>query len=158
MQKDECRMAKFEVAVHSVVLDAHGRILLAHRRDMDLWDLPGGGMDEGELPNEAAVREALEETGVQIQVERLVAVGVGVPPENALGFLFLGKPVGGLISTSDESDDVRFFPVDELPVQLSPRKWGMILLALQGSPETIFTRVNLPKAKQYLEVYDSKEK
>lgn len=150
-------MAKFEVAAHSVVLDEHGKILLAHRRDMDLWDLPGGGVDEGELPDEAAVRETLEETGLQIQVERLVAVGVGIPPENALGFLFLGKPVGGLISTGEESDDVRFFPVDELPEQLSPRKRAMIMQALQNSQEIIFARINLPKAKQYLDVYGAEK-
>jgi ADP-ribose pyrophosphatase YjhB (NUDIX family) len=150
-------MAKFDVAVHSVVLDDQKRILLAHRRDMDLWDLPGGGVEHGELPTEAAIRETLEETGVVVEVERLLAVVTTIPPETALGFLFSGHPVGGEILTGEESDGVRFFALDELPEKLSPRKLAMIQTAMQNPTETIFTHVTLPKAKQYLDVYGSSE-
>ena len=50
-------MAKYEIGVHAAVLDIENRILLVHHWDMGLWDLPGGGMDDGELPTEAAIRE-----------------------------------------------------------------------------------------------------
>jgi 8-oxo-dGTP pyrophosphatase MutT (NUDIX family) len=36
---------------------------LCHRRDLDLWNLPGGGVQSGELPTEAVIRETQEETG-----------------------------------------------------------------------------------------------
>jgi 8-oxo-dGTP pyrophosphatase MutT (NUDIX family) len=59
-------------AVRLVVLDAEGRVLLLHVRDLsnpasgELWELPGGGMDPGETFAQAAVRELLEETGLEI--------------------------------------------------------------------------------------------
>lgn len=150
-------MAKFEIGVHSVVFDEQQRVLLAHRRDMNLWDLPGGGMEPGELPSEAAVREAKEETGLEVEIERLLAVGVGVPPENALGFLFLCRVIGGKMETGSESDDVCYFPVDELPENLSPRKRAMIALAAQNPEKVIFDRITLPKAQQYIQVYGKSE-
>ena len=66
--------AKFAISAHAIVLDESVRILLVHRRDMDLWDSPGGGMEHGELPDEAAVRETKEETGLDVVVQRLLAV------------------------------------------------------------------------------------
>jgi ADP-ribose pyrophosphatase YjhB (NUDIX family) len=150
-------MSKFEVGVHAIVFDGEKRILLAHRRDMDLWDLPGGGMDAGEQPTETAVRETREETGLVVEVERLLAVGVGVPPENAIGFLFLCQAVGGEIATGAESDDVRFFALSALPENLSPRKRAMIQLAATNPEKVVFSKITLPKAKQYLDVYPNHE-
>jgi 8-oxo-dGTP diphosphatase len=150
-------MAKFEIGIHAIVFDDQKRVLLAHRRDMDLWDLPGGGMELGELPTETAIRETKEETGLEVEIARLLVVGVGVPPENALGFLFLCRLVGGEISTGAESDDVRYFAVDKLPENLSLRKRAMIELAAQNPERIVFNRITLPKAKQYLQVYGNRE-
>ena len=57
-----------------MILDTGGRVLLCHRRDMDVWNLPGGAVDGGELPTEAAVRETKEETGLDVAVQSLVGV------------------------------------------------------------------------------------
>ncbi len=57
-------------AVRVVVCDAEGRILLFHARDVGdasqgvWWELPGGGMDEGESVVQTALRELAEETGI----------------------------------------------------------------------------------------------
>ena len=133
----------FGIGVSVVVLDKQKRILLAHRRDMDFWDLPGAGMELGELPTEAAVRETKEETGLDVTVGRLFAVGV--TPEKVVGFCFYGDVVGGTLATSDESDDVRFFPIDELPENLLPRKRVIIQLALKYPQEIAFVRVDIPR-------------
>jgi len=141
-------MAKFEVGVHAVAFDKENRILLVHRRDMDLWDLPGGGMDDGEVPTEAAVRETKEETGLDVEVERLFIVAVA--PENLMGFTFYCRVIGGVVTTTDESDDVRYFRLDELPDNLPPRKREMIRLSAEKPSGITYRHVNLPSGRQWL--------
>src|SRR5262245_58989496 len=67
-------MASVSVGAVAVILDAEGRVLLCHRRDCDLWNLPGGGMEAGETPWQAVVREVKEEVGLDVVVTRLAGV------------------------------------------------------------------------------------
>lgn len=59
----------FSIGAFSIIFDEQGRVLLCHRRDMDAWNLPGGGAESGELPTEAAIRETKEETGLDVVIE-----------------------------------------------------------------------------------------
>jgi ADP-ribose pyrophosphatase YjhB (NUDIX family) len=63
-----------------VVIARHrdGRLLMVHENDADAWTLPGGIMEPGETPAEAAVREVFEETGMSATLTRIVAV-IGGP-------------------------------------------------------------------------------
>jgi 8-oxo-dGTP diphosphatase len=66
------------VAAYSLVVD-DGRILLCRLLEHVVgnvgdWTLPGGGIDFGEDPRDAAVREVFEETGLHVEVEELVEV------------------------------------------------------------------------------------
>ncbi|HVB05519.1 MAG TPA: NUDIX domain-containing protein [Acidimicrobiales bacterium] len=56
-----------------VVHDTEGRLLLVRKADSDLWSVPGGAVEPGERPEEAARREALEETGLEVAVTGLHA-------------------------------------------------------------------------------------
>ena len=47
----------FRIGVFGIVTDEEDRVLLCHRRDYDLWNLPGGGVGPGESPWDALVRE-----------------------------------------------------------------------------------------------------
>ena len=58
----------------AVVFDEAGRVLLGRRLDNGLWGLPSGHVEVGETAAQAAVREVAEETGLQVQVQRLVGV------------------------------------------------------------------------------------
>jgi 8-oxo-dGTP pyrophosphatase MutT (NUDIX family) len=74
--KDLPRYQWARVGVKGLIF-REGRVLLLHRRDdLDLlpglWDLPGGGVEEGESPEEALVREVREETGYSVRVGRPV--------------------------------------------------------------------------------------
>jgi 8-oxo-dGTP pyrophosphatase MutT (NUDIX family) len=61
-------------SVSVAIRDAGGRVLLARHVEGDRWLLPGGGVEPGETPADAAVREAWEETGLLVRLTRLVGV------------------------------------------------------------------------------------
>jgi 8-oxo-dGTP pyrophosphatase MutT (NUDIX family) len=54
----------FTIGAFAIIFDEGGRVLLCHRRDLDVWNLPGGGVESREMPDEAVVREVKEETGL----------------------------------------------------------------------------------------------
>ncbi len=141
-------MALFNARVHAVVLDEQDRILLGHRRDKDLWDLPGGSLEPGELPTEGVIRETREETGLEVEVERLFEVGV--TPDSRLSFVFYCRPVGGEITPTDESDAVSFFARNELPVNISPRKQDMITAAYCHPAQIMFTHITSKSGSDWL--------
>lgn len=58
----------------AIIADEHGRVLLQRRGDRDVWGLPGGALELGESAEEAVIREAREETGLEVRVERLIGV------------------------------------------------------------------------------------
>ena len=60
--------------VRVIVLDDENRMLMVcqHHEDRDIWMVPGGGIEEGESSLEAAVREVEEETGLDIEVQKLL--------------------------------------------------------------------------------------
>jgi 8-oxo-dGTP pyrophosphatase MutT (NUDIX family) len=54
--------------------DVNGRVLLARHSEHNEWLLPGGAIEPGEVPADAAAREMWEETGVEVRVTRLIGV------------------------------------------------------------------------------------
>lgn len=81
-----------------VLLFNHKReLLVAHVTGQDRWDVPKGILDEGELPLNAAVREAWEETGVMLPAQTLTEVGrVPYLPEKALHLFAAAWPYESL--------------------------------------------------------------
>lgn len=69
---------RVRVAAYAVVRDEDDRVLLCHIHPSvgvgDVWTLPGGGLDFGEAPAKAALRELEEETGFVGEIERLIEV------------------------------------------------------------------------------------
>ncbi len=62
------------VGSSAVVVDSEGCILLQRRSDSGNWALPGGTMDIGETLAQSIIREVKEETGFDVQIERIVGV------------------------------------------------------------------------------------
>jgi ADP-ribose pyrophosphatase YjhB (NUDIX family) len=112
-----------------------GEILLQQREDSAVWNLPGGAVEPGESLAQAAVREVLEETGLEVRLTRLV--GVYSRPRWRSGgghdILFAAVPVGGVLRPCpQESLDARFFPPDALPEPLLVWHRRQIADALAG--------------------------
>lgn len=122
----------FTVAAFALIFDAEGRVLLCHRRDMDAWNLPGGGLEIGELPTECVIREVREETGLEVSVEHLVGV-YGKPGRNELVFAFECRITGGELCISSESDENCYFLPEELPHNTLLKHAERVLDALEGS-------------------------
>jgi len=71
-------------SVTAVVRDNEGRILLIHKVDNNLWALPGGGHDPGESITDTVIREVKEETGLDVEVVRLV--GTYTNPRHVMAY------------------------------------------------------------------------
>jgi 8-oxo-dGTP pyrophosphatase MutT (NUDIX family) len=109
--------------VSGLVFDADGRILLQKRSDTGRWAVLGGIPEPGEEPADAIVREISEETALDIAVERLVGVYtnpiITYPNGDRVQFTitaFRCRIIGGQLRINDdESLDLRFFALNELP-------------------------------------------
>jgi 8-oxo-dGTP diphosphatase len=109
----------FRIAVSALVFD-EGRVLLAHRRDIDWWNLPGGGMEVGETVDEALRREVAEETGLEIEVEQLVGV-YSKPQKQEIVLTFRCHITGGTLTATEETRECRYFAPDALPTNTLPK-------------------------------------
>jgi L-aspartate-alpha-decarboxylase len=102
------------------VRNLRGDILLVKRGvepGIGKWALPSGFIEENELPEQAVVRELLEETGVQGSIERLV--GVYTEPTKLYGNVLLIAYVlnltGGRLRAGSDCRNAKFYPADRLP-------------------------------------------
>jgi ADP-ribose pyrophosphatase YjhB (NUDIX family) len=99
---------------------SQNKILLVKERG-DGWTMPGGWVDPGESPSEAAVRETKEESGYNVSAVRLMAIydrdkqGHPPCPFHVYKVIFLCKLIGGSAKPSLETEAARFFSEDELP-------------------------------------------
>lgn len=121
------------LAVNVAVID-EGKILLTKREDSEAWILPSGGVEEGESLAQAAIRETKEETGVDVELTRLVGVysrlGNWSPGHMVL---FAAKPMSGEPKCQEgETIAVEWFAFDDIPSPLSLGHQRRIKDAIEG--------------------------
>jgi len=121
-----------DLGAFALLYDGKGRILLCHRRDADVWNLPGGQVERSEAPWQAAMRETHEETGLEISVRRLAFVDHR-PERDELVFTFACEVTGGMLALNEEVDQLAWFALAELPANVAPRHAERILPAPGGS-------------------------
>ena len=108
-----------------IVLHRAGRgILLIERRNPPYgWALPGGFIDYGESAEQAAIREAKEETGLGVRLTGLL--GVYSDPDrdprfHTLSVVYMAQcDENAIPCAGDDAKNARFFPLDELPVDMA---------------------------------------
>ena len=119
----------------SISIIQNGKILLTKREDFEVWCLPGGAVDEGESVAQAAIREAREETGLEVSLTRLIGIYSRASWPAAVSHIvsFLAEPVGGEIDPDPhEVIEIGYFGPDELPADLLVWNWQRIRDAFDG--------------------------
>lgn len=65
----------FKIGIFAIIFNDQKQVLLLYRRDhFDIWELPGGGLQEGEAPWQGVIRETQEETGLNVNVKQLTGI------------------------------------------------------------------------------------
>lgn len=114
------------LAANAAVINAEGEILLMLREDVNLWAMPGGMIEVGETPAQAAAREVFEETGVRCKPLTLVGVydsriwDVGAS-QHILKLTYLCEPSGETVwnpSHAHETLETGWFAEGQLPEDL----------------------------------------
>jgi 8-oxo-dGTP diphosphatase len=94
------------------------KVLLLHRIDgLKVWEFPGGKIEFGEHPEEAALREANEETGLEVKSSGLFSIISQVTPQNKhqIWFFYRCEIVSGEPKVNDEDHDkIGWFTMDEI--------------------------------------------
>ncbi|MFO7167596.1 MAG: NUDIX domain-containing protein [Chloroflexota bacterium] len=136
-----------QLSASAFITDSRGHVLLGQRADVMLWAPPSGVVQLGETPAKTLVREVQEETGLYVEVERLIGLYTGRDFEwtypngdqaQIVTAFFACRVVGGVL-TPDYSEFVslRYYPPDHLP-PLMPRCVRMLQDALRGRTEAAF--------------------
>lgn len=97
-----------------------GKILLVRRTmhpQIGKWSIPAGFVDQGEDPKETAVREALEETNLHVEVESLIDVFHNPPDQGgaSIFIMYRARLLGGSLQAGDDADAADFFSPESLP-------------------------------------------
>ena len=120
--------------VFNVILEKDA-ILLVKRKDLPLWDLPGGTLEKNETIIACAIRECYEETGLKVDVNRTVGKYFN-PERNDLQIIVTSHIISGTLKTQGpETKDVRFFSLHNLPLNLIPARRMQIKQAATNEAE-----------------------
>lgn len=142
-------LAYFRIGVSALIFE-EGCVLLAHRRDIDWWNLPGGGMELGETVEEAVCREVLEETGLEVIVECLVGV-YSKPQKREIVLSFRCRIIGGELTTTEESRACAYFAPDALPLNTLPKHRQRVADALLNQSHAVIrSQLSSSKVDQQL--------
>ena len=106
-----------KVAVGTIIRNQQGQIVLVRRAiepGYGKWVFPGGYVDRGEEVMAAALREAREETGLEIRIDSLINV-YSYPGRAPVIIVYAATMTGGCLACDEESLEAKFFAQDAIP-------------------------------------------
>jgi len=106
-----------KLAVGTVIVDDRGRIVLVKRAiepGYGKWVFPGGYVDRGEEVEHAAIREALEETGLDVRLDRLMDI-YSYTGRTPVIIVYAATLLGGVLACDDEGLEAKFFDPADIP-------------------------------------------
>jgi len=115
----------FQVYSAAVIFNEHKQILLVKLtyQRFHPWGIPGGGLDYGEQPDAAVAREMFEETGMKVDVRKLLFAKTWAPAH--VGMYYLCRITEGEFQPTDEVSECGYFSKDDLP-DVRPLDIGLI--------------------------------
>ncbi len=104
-----------KLTVDAVILTTEGVVLIRRKNPpfQGMWALPGGFVEVGETTEDACIREVEEETGLKVEIVRLLGVYSDPsrdPRGHSVSAVYVVKPKGGELKAATDAADVRVFP------------------------------------------------
>ena len=110
----------------AIIVNNNGQILMQRRADKDIWGLPGGCQELGERFEDTIIREVKEETNLDVKEEDLIIISIvsGNSRRNSYPngdvvinntVLYLINDYSATLTWNEESKDMKFFDIDNLP-------------------------------------------
>ncbi len=132
---------KDQSVIAVVFSEDKSKIVLVKRRDVPVWVLPGGGIEENELPEDAAVREVLEETGYNVEIVKKIGEYTPINKLSKYTHLYEMKVIDGSAKISSETKSISFFPTENLPKLIPPPFPEWIQDAVSNSDQIIYRKL-----------------
>lgn len=121
------------VSVAAAIVGAEGHVLAIQRRDNGAWEPPGGVLELGESVTDGLQREVREETGLDVEPERLTGVYKNMN-RDVVALVFRCHVTSGTLQTSDETKDVRWLDPAEIDTLMTDAYAVRLHDALDGEP------------------------
>lgn len=144
-------MINMGAAVCGAIFNDKKEVLLIHRRDMDLWEMPAGALEDREAPWDGAAREVKEETGLLVKPVCLTSLDSRPHSNNDIIFTFLFEVVGGEITLTPEADQIKYFSVKNLPLRISPQQKKRVMDAYSYQGKAVLNLLTMPRSKELYE-------
>lgn len=119
----------FTQGAFNVVIQ-NSKVLMVKRRDLPLWDLPGGKVEHYETPQQAAIRETHEETGYHVEIFYEYGQYFDNQRKDCQHLFFSQIVDGNAVNETAESRQLRWFSINRLPLNMVPNRRKQIRDAL----------------------------
>lgn len=134
---------KHSVSVAGIVVRDDGRVLVIKRDDNGHWEAPGGVLELDESFEAGVKREVLEETGLEVIVERLTGVYKNLT-HGIVALVYLCRPAGGEPHATEEAREIRWMTKEEVQSAMVPAFGVRVLDAFEKLPQSrVHDGVNL---------------
>ncbi len=135
--------SKKNISVAGIIFSKDRKnVLLIKRRDVPVWVLPGGGIENRETNEQAIIREIFEETGFSVTIKKKVGKYFPINKLSKETDLFECDIINGDATIGEETKDIRFFPVTSLPKKIPPPYVEWITDAHKNLPYIIKKKLN----------------